>query len=217
MNQRIRNKLSWVFLLIMLCIVHHSAVAAISSKEIKSVQIQVSLNKSKLITIDGNVVEISQGNPQVADFPVAEEAAETSFYPPNQILIRGKSLGTTNLYLWGANQKLLQILDIEVTHDLDTLKAKLHELLPHENIAVRSSQKNIVLSGEVSSLSNMKAAMDLAGSFLGLSSTLGGGGGGGGGGQGNINVSTSSAQPRVDPSKGGQPTIINLMSVGGAQ
>ena len=199
MNQKISNKLSWIFSLILLCIVHHSAVAAMSSKEIKSVQIQVSLNKSKLITIDDNVVEISQGNPQVADFPVAEEAAETSFYPPNQILIRGKSLGTTNLYLWGANQKLLQILDIEVTHDLESLKAKLNELLPDENIAVRSSQKNIVLSGEVSALDKMQAAIDLAQGYLGTSSALGGGGSGGAGGNGNINVSTNTCQANSRP------------------
>jgi pilus assembly protein CpaC len=219
MNQKISNKLSWILSFIALCIVHHSAFAAMSSKEIKSVQIQVSLNKSKLITIDSNVVEISQGNPQVADFPVAEEAAETSFYPPNQILIRGKSLGTTNLYLWGANQKLLQILDIEVTHDLESLKAKLNELLPDENIAVRSSQKNIVLSGEVSALDKMQAAIDLANGYLGTSSALGGGGGGskGAGGDGNINVSTNTAKPTVDPSQGATPKVINLMSVGGAQ
>ena len=219
MNQKISNKLSWILILIAVCIFHH-ADAAMTSKEIESVQIQVSLNKSKLITIDNNVVEISQGNPQVADFPVADEAAETSFYPPNQILIRGKSLGTTNLYLWGANQKLLRILDIEVTHDLESLKTKLNELLPNENIGVRSSQKNIILSGEVSGLDKMQAAVDLAQGYLGASSALGSGGGSGSkgaGGDGNINVSTNTAKPTVDPSKGATPKVINLMSVGGAQ
>ena len=44
--------------------------------------------------------------------------------PPNQVLIRGKSLGTTNLYLWGANRKLIQVLDIEVTHDLGFIKSQ---------------------------------------------------------------------------------------------
>ena len=107
------------------------------------------------------------------------------------------------MYLWGANGQLIVILDVEVTVDLAPLKAKLNELLPHENISIRSSQKKIVLSGEVSTLANMQAAIDLASSFLGPSQVLGGGTSGGGGGQGNINVSTSSAQPKVDPSKGG--------------
>ncbi|MCK9394925.1 MAG: pilus assembly protein N-terminal domain-containing protein, partial [Methylobacter sp.] len=216
MNLRINKKISCIFSLIALCVMHHS-VAAMSSADIKSVKVQVSLNKSRLITLDRNVAEISQGNPAIADFPVDTEAAETSLIPPNQLLIRGKSLGTTNLYLWGANRKIMQILDIEVTHDLDSLKAKLNELLPNENIAVRSSQKNIVLSGEVSTLANMQASIDLAGSFVGASTALGVGGTGAAAGQGNINVSTSSAQPRVDPSASGVPHVINLMTVGGAQ
>jgi len=210
------KKLSCIFSIMALCVAHHS-VAAMTSAEIKPVKVQISVNKSRLITLDRNVAEISQGNPAIADFPVDAEAAETSFIPPNQLLIRGKSLGTTNLYLWGANQKVTQILDIEVTHDLQSLKAKLNELLPKEKIDVRSSQKNIVLSGEVSSMQNMQAAMQLAESFLGSSTALGGGQSGGAGGSGNINVATNTAQPTVDPSKGATPTVVNLMSVGGAQ
>ena len=122
------------------------------------------------------------------------------------------------MYLWGAKGKIIQVLDIEVTPDLDSLKAKLNELLPNENIAVRSSQKNIVLSGEVSTLANMQNAEQLAQSFLGTSAALGGGATPGtSGGEGNINVATNTAQPKVDPSASAVPHVINLMNVGGAQ
>jgi pilus assembly protein CpaC len=216
MNKGINKKVACVFLLYILCGVDH-AIAALSSADIKTTKIQVALNKSKLITLHSNIEEISEGNPAIADFPMDIEAAESTFMPPNQVMIRGKSLGTTNLYLWGAKGKIIQVLDIEVTHDLATLKAKLHELLPNESIGVRSSQKNIVLSGEITTLANMQNAIQLAGSFLGASTTLGGGNTGGSGGSGNINVATNTAQPRVDPSASGVPQIINLMSVGGAQ
>ena len=216
MNKGINKKIACVFLVFILCGVDH-AIAALSSTDIKTTKIQVALNKSKLITLQTNIEEISQGNPAIADFPMEMEAAESTFMPPNQVMIRGKSLGTTNLYLWGAKGKIIQVLDIEVTHDLSTLKAKLHELLPNESIGVRSSQKNIVLSGEITTLANMQNAIQLAGSFLGSTTTLGGGNTGGSGGSDNINVATNTAQPRVDPSASGVPQIINLMSVGGAQ
>ena len=215
MNKRTNTMLSCFFAIIALCLAHDSA-AAMKSVDIKSVKMQISLNKSRLITLNRNITEISQGNPSIADFPVENEAAEASFMPPNQVLIRGKSIGTTNLYLWGANGIIIEVLDIEVTPDLDLLKAKLHELLPHENIDVRSSQKNIVLSGEISTLANMQNAEQLAQSFLGSSQALGGSSGGAGG-QGNINVSTNMARPVVDPSASGVPKVINLMTVGGAQ
>ena len=74
-----------------------------------------------------------------------------------------------------------------------------------------------MLSGEVSTLVNMQAAIQLAQSYLGTSAALGGGSTGGAGGTGNINVATNTAQPRVDPSASAVPNVINLMTVGGAQ
>jgi pilus assembly protein CpaC len=215
MNHKINKKILCLFTFIALSFTQQS-IAAISNADIKPVKIQIGLNKSRLITLDRNIVEISQGNSAIADFPVDTEAAETSFMPPNQILIRGKSLGTTSLYLWGDKQKVVQMLDIEVTHDLDSLKAKLNELLPNENISARSSQKNIVLSGEVSTVANMQAAIDLAQGYLGSSTALGAGTSPSPGGSGSTNVTTTT-EPKVDPSKSSTPTVINLMSVGGAQ
>ena len=214
------TKLSCIFSIIALCVMCHSVAAMsradVKSEDIKTKKVQVSLNKSKLITLDREVAEITQGNFEIANIKPDAEAAASSLISPKKVLISGKSVGSTNLYLWAANGQLIIILDVEVTVDLAPLKARLSELLPHENISIRSSQKKIVLSGEVSTLANMQAAIDLASSFLGPSQVLGGGtSGGGGGGQGNINVSTSSAQPKVDNSGG--PGIINLMSVGGAQ
>jgi pilus assembly protein CpaC len=225
MNKKI--KIAGVFSLIILSL-GQCVYATVVGADVKTEKVLVSLNKSKLISLGHQVKieEISQGNSTTAtsNFKEVGEPAETTFIQPNQILINGKSLGTTNLYLWGANGKIIEILDIEVTHDLSSLKAKLNELLPNEhdgrgkpNISIRSSQRNIVLSGEVSTLTNMQAAIQLAQSISGVSTNLGGGHTGGGGGQSNINVSTNTAQPKVDPSASAIPQVINLMSVGGAQ
>ena len=215
MNKGINKKVAYVFLVLILCGVDH-AIAALSSADIKTTKIQIALNKSKLITLHSNIEEISQGNPAIADFPMDMEAAESTFMPPNQVMIRGKSLGTTNLYLWGAKGKIIQVLDIEVTHDLTTLKAKLHELLPNESIGVRSSQKNIVLSGEITTLANMQNAIQLASTFLGPSSIMNQGGNSSASGDGSTSMSSNYAAPKIDPN-GSSSGVINLMSVGGAQ
>lgn len=215
MNQRINKKLACICSIIALGVAHDS-VAAMKSVEIKSEKVQVSLNKSSLITLDRRVAEISSSKSAIADFQPDAVAAETTLMPPNQLLIRGNSLGTTNLYLWGANGKIIQVLDIEVTSDLASLREKLCELLPREPIEVRSSLKNIVLSGEVSTLANMQAAMQLAGSFVSASTILGGGGAPTPSGSGSMSQSTNTAQPVIDPN-GSSPQVINLMSVGGAQ
>jgi len=51
---------------------------------------------------------------------------------------------------------LVESFNVEVTHDINTLKAKLHQFLPNERIEVHSSQEKIVLKGLVTSQQNMK-------------------------------------------------------------
>ena len=216
------KKLSCIFFITILGLAQQSD-AAMTSVDIKPVKKQIALNKSVLITLEKAVIEISQGNTAIADTNPGnataeiegDDVADISVIPPTQVLIRGKSLGTTNLYLWGEGHKLLKILDIEVIYDLAILKAKLHDLLPNEKIGVRSSEKNIVLSGEISTLANMQAAIQLTKSFLTASSTINGSSGGASG-EGSVGVTTNAAAPVIDPN-GSSSGVINLMNVGGAQ
>lgn len=164
----------------------------------------VPLHKSRLIYLDGKVKKITKGDPKIAN---------TILFPPRQLFFQGRELGTTNIIVWGNNNKINHIINIEVTHDLESLKAKLYELLPDEIIHVHSVQKNIVLSGEVSGLDIMQAAVDIAQSFLGSSESEG---------SSNKTKSEGSANKTTgnkdeETNKGNAPHVINLMSVGGAQ
>ncbi len=117
---------------------------------------EVPLYKSRILDVDKPVRKLSIGNPEIADILVLRA---------NQVYVVGKSLGTTNVVLWDASNRIIATIDIEITHDVDTLKAKLHELLPDEDISVNSSQGTIILSGEVSGPAKMDAALALATSF----------------------------------------------------
>lgn len=119
--------------------------------------VQVPLYKSSIVRLARSAKRIAVGNPGIADIISLRD---------NQVYILGKALGNTNLTAWDANENIIASFDVEVTHDLETLKRKLHELLPGEKISVSSAQDRIVLSGEVSSLAKMDAAKELAQSFL---------------------------------------------------
>ena len=106
--------------------------------------------------MDKPVKKLSVGNPKIADILILRA---------NQVYVVGKALGTTNVVLWDSSNRIIATIDIEITHDTDTLKAKLHELLPNEPIEVYTSQGAIVLNGEVSSPGKMDAALALATSF----------------------------------------------------
>jgi pilus assembly protein CpaC len=118
---------------------------------------QVPLYKSGVIELNRAAKKISVGNPGVADILMLHN---------RQLYVVGKALGTTNVVVWDKGERIFASFNIEVTHDLDTLKRKLHQLLPDEEIEVYSAQEKIILSGQVSSVVKMKAAEELAQSFL---------------------------------------------------
>ena len=98
MNKKI--KIAGVFSLIILSL-GQCVYATVVGADVKTEKVLVSLNKSKLISLGHQVKieEISQGNSTTAtsNFKEVGEPAETTFIQPNQILINGKSLGTTNV------------------------------------------------------------------------------------------------------------------------
>jgi pilus assembly protein CpaC len=118
--------------------------------------VTVALNQSRVINLRTQAARVSVANPEIADILVID---------PRQVYVVGKQLGTTNVVLWDANDKVRGTINLEVTPDLDLLKTRLHEVLPGERVQVRSAQGAIVVSGQVSSADKAEAAVQIAQSF----------------------------------------------------
>ena len=154
----------------------------------------VPLYKSRIVSLNAPASRISVGNPDIADIVIVQSS---------QLYVLGKDLGTTNILLWDRDDNLIGTLNIEVTHDLQSLKEKLYRLLPQDRIEVYSAQRNIVLSGQVSNIGNMNAAIRIAqGYFVQLAAAT----------ESETFELQQSASTRDDKSVG---EIINMMSVGG--
>jgi pilus assembly protein CpaC len=120
-------------------------------------RVEIPLFHSRIIRLPTSMKRVSVGNPEIGDLITIDS---------RQIYILGKSLGTTNVVLWDRSDKIIGVVNVEVTHDLNMLKSKLHDLLPGESIEVRSSSGSIVLSGQVSSATKVDAAVRIAETFL---------------------------------------------------
>jgi pilus assembly protein CpaC len=160
-----------------------------------SIELVVPLFKSRVVTVDQPANRVSVGNPDVADIVVIT---------PTELYVLGKDLGTTNVLLWGRDNKLIGAISVEVQHDLEGLKQKIHELFPGEQIEVRSAQRSVVLSGFVSDATKMNAAVMMARSYLAQIQTA----------KKAEQFEQDTASRREDKSVG---EVINLMQVGGAQ
>ena len=154
----------------------------------------VPLYKSRVLPIGAAAARVSVGNPDIADILILRAS---------QIYILGKDLGTTNVFLWDKNDALIGAVEIVVTHDLQALKKKLHDLLPNEMIEVHSAQRNIILSGNVSNVQNMEAALRIARGYFARFTAV------------DSTEFESDSYTGSRESSAGE--VINLMSVGGVQ
>lgn len=158
--------------------------------------LSVPLYKSRVVVLDAPATRISVGNAEIADILILRST---------QLYVLGKDLGTTNVLLWDRSDRLIGTVSVEVTHDLQALKAKLHDLMPNEDISVYSAQRNIVLSGRVSNVANMNAAIRIAEGYFKKAEDK------------NLQAQegTSFAAQNTSEDKVGE--VINMLSVGGAQ
>src|SRR6266511_2404497 len=119
-------------------------------------RISLVVGKSLVIDTPAAVKRVSLAAPDIADTVVVS---------PRQIYLTGKAVGTTNLTLWGGDDRVSAIFDVTVSPDISQLKAKLQEMLPGENIRVIAAHDSITLSGEVSSTANLSQAVAVTEAF----------------------------------------------------
>jgi len=102
-------------------------------------------------------LHINITNPKIAEMVGA--------YSSDEILIRGKNIGATDMKIW-QNQRLIEVFHLNVGYDVSRLKQKLNALLPQEKeLQVLSTNDAITLAGKVSNLSNLTTALSLASAF----------------------------------------------------
>ncbi len=113
-------------------------------------KINLVVGKSIVIDTPISVKRVSVAAPEIVD---------TVVLSPRQIYVTGKALGTTNLTLWGPDDRVFTVFDLEVAADLSRLKEKLHEILPEENIRVTTTHDAITLSGDISSATRLSQVL----------------------------------------------------------
>ncbi|MDX1810992.1 MAG: type II and III secretion system protein family protein [Gammaproteobacteria bacterium] len=122
--------------------------------------LEVPLNQSRILVFNDAIENVAVGNPAIADIVVLES---------KKLYVLGKSLGTTNVVVWGKNRAGIQehsTLNIDIVHDIDSLKHHLHELFPNEKPQIRSAQGSLIISGEISSTAKVEAITNLATQFV---------------------------------------------------
>ena len=115
--------------------------------------LNVPMNRAVVVESDVPFAELSIANPGIADISTLSDRS---------IYVLGKAPGRTTLTLLSPDGKLISNVDVHVTPDVAEFKERLQQILPGEQIEVRTANDGIVLSGTVSSTAKLDRALDLA-------------------------------------------------------
>jgi len=122
-------------------------------------------------SMDVQALDLVLGKSTVVDVPVAIKRASLAdpaiadaiVLSPKQLYVTGKGYGSTNLTLWGKDDQILAIFDVEVSLDVARLTEKFSLLLPEEtNIHLTCSNDHLTLSGTISSPAKLSQALAVA-------------------------------------------------------
>jgi pilus assembly protein CpaC len=114
--------------------------------------VSVSKGASALLVNTTPIQRFSIGDPAVAEAVVVS---------PTEVLINGKTLGTTSLFLWD-NAGNIKLYSVEVTADAPGLQRYLSSVLAGETIDVIASGNVVTLSGQVRDASVANRAVEIA-------------------------------------------------------
>ena len=150
-----------VFLALAGAVIAPAAVAEPGTIKISGLRTQlVTAEKGKPLTVrtDRAYFEVVVGDPEIA---TVQPLTDQSFY------ILGKKAGTTGIAFFDENQQVVGSIDLEISVDTTRLKAAIRENVPDTEIKVKTTNGQVVLSGEAPDKVSADMAKRIAEKFAG--------------------------------------------------
>lgn len=119
--------------------------------------VKLGLNKALVVDLPADAHDILVADPAMADAVTRSS---------RRIYLFGKTVGQTNIFIFGADGNEIVSLDIEIERDIAGLEANLRRFIPQSDIKIEIVSDNIVLTGTVRTPQDAARAQSLAQAFL---------------------------------------------------
>lgn len=119
--------------------------------------LRLGLNKALVVDLPADAHDILVSDPKMAD-----AVTRTS----RRIYLFGKTVGQTNIFVFGADGKEIVSLDLQIERDIAGLQDNIKRFIPDSDINVEIVSDNIVLTGTVRTPQDASRAEQLAQAFL---------------------------------------------------
>ena len=118
-----------------------------------SQRINLALSKAAIVQLNVDARDVLVSNPDIVDAVVRT---------PRRIFLLGQKSGQTNAFFFDAAGHQIFTLDIHVERDVGDIQGLMRSEIPNSSIKVSSLNDTVILSGNATSASEAKLAMDLA-------------------------------------------------------
>lgn len=119
--------------------------------------VKLGLNKAVVIDLPADAHDILVADPSVADAVTRSS---------RRIYLFGKTVGQTNIFVFGADGREIVSIDLSIERDISGLQQQLARFIPDSDIRVEIISDNIVLTGTVRTPQDSARAAQLAEIFL---------------------------------------------------
>jgi len=133
----------------------HAQQQLILASPVHTAAVRVTVGKTEDVRTDQNFVDITVGDPDVAD---------VSPLTDHSLSILGKKIGTTRVTVYDANKKPVGIFDIEVAYDISRLAVEINRFAGG-GIKVSSVNGRIMLTGTSPDAATLDKAVQIASQF----------------------------------------------------
>ena len=133
-----------------------ASVAAAAAPEAESIPVALVVGRSTVLNVGAPIARVSLTSADIADAMVTSQT---------QLLVHGKAPGTISMFVWNRAGEVHRY-EVSVGRDVERLASQMKQLFPSENIDVRTSGRDVVLSGSVTSKEIADKAVNLSAGFV---------------------------------------------------
>jgi pilus assembly protein CpaC len=130
-----------------------AALLQLGNQDDSTVQLHLTVDKARTVACDRDFIEVLVANPAIADVVTISN---------KQLYVLGKKAGITNISLVGVDKRVLGVVHVEVSYDLQAMTRRLRRLIPDGDIAVTSVGNKVLLSGTVRDSVSLSRAVAIA-------------------------------------------------------
>ncbi len=117
------------------------------------VHLQVVVSRAVTLASDSRISEILIGNPDIADVVALTDRS---------VYVLGKKIGVTSVSILNDQKRVLAVLSVEVTFDIDGLRKSLRAHVPSSGVELASVNGKVLLTGTVADTSTLSRALMIA-------------------------------------------------------